>query len=707
MDTEVAVDDGGGAGHRLPRTSTAILALLVLVLVALALMVAPMDDGEVRSVADGDNSYMDEATYLGSEKCIDCHGDQGDPWAGTPHAAAFGNATEDTVVGDWTASPTIEVAPGTDVTPDLIENGTGFYMDLDGQGTHVYRVDQVQGAGKWLQVYLTQQGGSRYILPFAWANTLQQWVPFHTEEWFDNSGVPSMAAKDHVWDLLCVACHTVDSQVEFNSTSGEWVATWEEDGVACEACHGPGSLHQKPPTGEDRTDYIWRTEDATLCGNCHAGQTPVGKVGGRSTGYPLSAEGKPIRPGDLHDDFFIHAPDLHPDGETVKGQSMQYTDYITSRHSHSLPTLLGAEDREDPCLICHSTDHVLADEGEEPTLETALHDIECALCHDMHGTSNEDNLRLDKWDTCVQCHRNGDRVPGDDPLPPHKEVLLGQIPIDGLDGDPWMDGKVGCTDCHMPKMGVREAPYDIPSHTWYFIGPEKSIELGMPNSCTVSCHGADTPGPVQTDAEALAYIEGKSAIVLDLLREAYGTVNLAEDAMDDAPGLGFSTADVEAVNGTYTNALFAMEFITRDASLIHNPSFQMDVLDYSIEKGGEVVEALEPGSVRGVVQDADGKEVSGADVRMDDKVWCVTKSDGSFRIDIAPGDHTFDVFVDGKKEKSFSVTVTAGDTTDAGTVKFKAADEESDNSLYYIIAIVVVLIVIIALVMMTRSKSGE
>jgi predicted CXXCH cytochrome family protein len=435
--------------------------------------------------------------------------------------------------------------------------------------------------------------------------------------------------------------------------------------------------------------------------------TSVGKVGGVNTIFGLSADSKTIRPGDAHEDFFVLAPDLHPDGETVKGQAMQYNDYITSRHAHSLTTLKNAEGRQDFCLMCHSTDFVLAEEGEEPTLETALHDIECALCHDSHGTEFENNLRVDKWDTCVQCHRNGDRVPGEAPLPPHKEVLMGDIPIDGLEGEPWMDGKALCTDCHMAPMAVREVPYDIPSHTWYFVSPAKSIDLGMPNSCTVACHGDDTPGATLTDEEALAYIEDKSALIEDLLEDAEVAVAQAEDAIAGAEDLGFTLAEIEAANATYINAEFALEFIHEDKSMIHNPSFQMDVLNYSIEKGDEIVAALLPGRVQGFVKDADGKAVQYAEIRMGDMVWGNTSGDGSFDFAIAPGDYNFDVYEGDKREASFSATVTAGDTTDAGTVKFKAESEETDNTMYILIALVVVIVLILVAVMMARRSAGE
>jgi predicted CXXCH cytochrome family protein len=685
----------------------AILELLLLFMVALALMGTSVDDGEVRSVADDDNSYMDEALYVGSDTCVDCHEEQGDPWYGTPHAGAFGNATVETVVGDFTAEPTFEVAPGVSVTPELIGNETGFYMDLDGEGTHVYRVTHVQGAGLWLQVYLSEQGSTRYLLPYAWGSSIQQWVPFEIEEWFGVANVPHMAGKDHVWDLKCVACHVVGARVEHNDTSGEWVATWEEDGVGCEACHGPGSLHKRPPSGEERNDYIWGTEDSDVCGNCHAGQTPVGTVAGMKTGYPLSADGRTIRPGDTHEEFFTHTPELHPDGETAVGQSHEFSDYMTSSHAHSLTTLQEAVDRQDSCLVCHSTDYRLAEEGEEPTLETARHDIECPACHDMHGTEEENNLRRDKWDTCVQCHRNGDLVPPEDPLPSQKEMVMGTIPIEGLQWFPWMEGEVLCTDCHMPAMGVRVVPYDIPSHTWRFIGPDKSIDLGMPNSCTVSCHHAGSEEGLMSDEKALEWVDTWRANSEQWMIRAMDNLSVADDRLVDAPGLGFDADVIAEMNDTFQEALWVYKFVQRDASMVHNPDFYQLLLGHSNDLAISVGQNLTPGGVKGTVENAEGKAVSGAEVRKDDQVWGTTGEDGSFEFDIAPGDQTFDVYRSNSKEARFTVSVTAGEMEDAGTIKFQAeGDGDDDNATVFLIVGLAMVIIAIAVIIQTRKKAG-
>jgi predicted CXXCH cytochrome family protein len=682
--------------RRTGRAARAALVLAMAALLAFTLLTVAQDD---------DNAYMDDAEYVGSARCYDCHDGIHDTWADTYHAGAFAPATGATVVADWTADASFDLAPGVPVTPELVENASGLFMDLDGEGTDVYQVTHVQGAGNWLQVYLTEIGNTRYILPLAWANTVQAWVPFHPEEWYDPDGTPRMAGKLHVWDLQCGACHTAGFAVAYNDTSGEYTGEWAEDGVTCESCHGPGSLHAKTPSGKKRIDYIWRTYDSGLCGNCHVGATPVGNVNGMPTGYPLNALGETIQPGDVHSDFYDLAPDLHPDGETVKGQAMQYNDYLTSRHEHSLTTLKEAEDRQDFCLMCHSTDYLLAEEGEEPDLATAEHDIECSLCHGMHGTSEENNLRLSKWDTCVQCHRNGDLGPGEDPLPPQKELVSGTIPIEGLEGEHWM-GDILCTDCHMPTMGVREVPYDIPSHTWYFISPSKSIELGMPNSCTVTCHGQGSAEGALTDEEAMEYIEDSIAAVEERVAATADALTAAKDAVDGAVAAGYSQEERDAANSTYTDAMFILDLVERDGTHFHNPDWQMEVLSYAIDLSAQVVVDLATGTVKGVVVDPDGKGQSGIDVSSDNRTWATTAADGSFQFDILPGDHTFALMDGDEKVGTFTATVISGQTADAGKVKLDEEGDGSDLTLYIVVAIVVVIVVIGALLTM-RGGKGE
>jgi hypothetical protein len=89
---------------------------------------------------------------------------------------------------------------------------------------------------------------------------------------------------------------------------------------------------------------------------------------------------------------------------------------------------------------------------------------------------------------------------------------------------------------------------------------------------------------------------------------------------------------------------------------------------------------------------------------MDEKVWGTTSGDGSFDFPIAPGEHTFDVYEGDKKERSFTATVTAGETSDAGTIKFKAEDDDDERSMTVIMLSAGVVMVALAVAMLMRRR---
>ncbi|MCK5252417.1 MAG: hypothetical protein KAQ96_05685, partial [Thermoplasmata archaeon] len=71
---------------RTVRLSFGLLAfaLALVLLVSLNIYASDADD-ETRYAPADDNSYMDGAEYVGSERCDDCHSDQYDEWADTLH----------------------------------------------------------------------------------------------------------------------------------------------------------------------------------------------------------------------------------------------------------------------------------------------------------------------------------------------------------------------------------------------------------------------------------------------------------------------------------------------------------------------------------------------------------------------------------------------------------------------------------------------
>jgi hypothetical protein len=103
-------------------------------------------------------------------------------------------------------------------------------------------------------------------------------------------------------------------------------------------------------------------------------------------------------------------------------------------------------------------------------------DTLCLACHATHGAFEEitkeqvaeyeDNL--EHISTVVSAHSNH-------PYGPERSMGLSR-----------------CSKCHMPKIAKSAINYDIHSHTFEPIAPEKTLmyqeQGGMPNTCAVSCH---------------------------------------------------------------------------------------------------------------------------------------------------------------------------------------------------------------------------
>ncbi|MBI5440696.1 MAG: hypothetical protein HY900_05715, partial [Deltaproteobacteria bacterium] len=151
------------------------------------------------------------------------------------------------------------------------------------------------------------------------------------------------------------------------------------------------------------------------------------------------------------------------------------------------------------------------DNSGKPTYQ--FHPVRCTECHDPHmNTANPNQIVTSIKDgdltiptknpnntLCLACHathgpfesitkaevakysENVDKIGkvtathANHPYGPERTMALAR-----------------CTGCHMPKVAVTAESYDIHSHTFETISPEKTLKYqdkgGMPNSCSVSCH---------------------------------------------------------------------------------------------------------------------------------------------------------------------------------------------------------------------------
>lgn len=335
-----------------------------------------------------------EEGYVGSEKCSQCHGAKYESYQRTWHANILRRAGTRSVLGDFDSSD-----------PDLT-----FSRD-----EVVYAV-----GGQFSQRYLTEIDGELYVLPAQWNVATDEWVAYHPEDW-----------RERPYTKHCAGCHTTG----FEAASGEWF----EDGVQCEACHGPGLEHVAlagDPAHIVNPALLTFDEQTEICGQCHLrGYDPSGQFA-----FPTD-----YQPGGALalDEAFVatdEADAFFPDGSS-KRHHQEYLDWQLSGHASGVA-----------CAFCH----VSHSRGETRHQTRFVGDHRCVICHE------------EKKDLALHI-----------PYHPPDEVV--------------------CTDCHMPTLAEEAAAeynFDIHSHTFWPPDPRVTIQNGgqekMPNACNL-CHTDKSP----------------------------------------------------------------------------------------------------------------------------------------------------------------------------------------------------------------------
>lgn len=523
-----------------------VLAGLVLLLGQVSSPVYAQDEtSEAQSQSD-----LLERTYIGARECSSCHrGDVNDLHEESAHALTLREADDDdAVLADFSSDDVPEFQfPGQETAQPITADDLAYAV----------------GAGRKIQRYLYETDDEELlVLPFEWNVEEQAWQPY-------TAGHPGTTTGDD-WTTNCAGCHTTGLDLERSR--------WEDDGVQCEACHGPGSEHQEiaDQAGRRASEEevleiraaIYNSPDAQMCGQCH------------SAG--LSADGLPFpnayRPGlNLLDSYTLVAPDdsAHwwPTGH-ARQINMQFNEWLTNGHANALNALNDSgQPVEDLCLSCHSADagfmqrraalyeaEDLSDPAPQPaTAETAQFGVTCIACHAPH-TGSEDGDRVayqigssDVYALCTQCHTNTNL---DFIHYPAQEMFEGVSIVPNVEALPssHFTEETGprCATCHMDGVPTADN-LTVSSHSLQPVlpGPATRAE-GLPDSC-LSCH--------QKQVNAIQM----QALIDDVQADTQTRLDTLKAAITD------TTADW---------AKTALAFVEGDGSLgIHNYAYTDALLD--------------------------------------------------------------------------------------------------------------------------------
>lgn len=182
---------------------------------------------------------------------------------------------------------------------------------------------------------------------------------------------PTIPGATYVGWETCATCHEAEykyfklsdhASVSIDVTDKEAAQGQAE---ACEACHGPGSLHVENPTDKSKI-LMGSTRQAEACYACHLDVK----------GQFLLQHHHPVPEGRM---FCTDCHDMH--GSDVRAAQVT--------------NLLGKDEK---CFKCHKEirgpfvfEHDAMREG-------------CSVCHTVHGSINDKLLVAGQTTTCIRCH---------------------------------------------------------------------------------------------------------------------------------------------------------------------------------------------------------------------------------------------------------------------------------------------------------------
>lgn len=481
-------------------------------------------------------------TYVGPEKCLTCHNNPtlGDAtgWRTSMHANGYSAVLDDAhsmenlygVINDYDQNGVDDFHDGLDFNtissafdpykpnaPVLAYSAQDGYTITIGTVTHkVYLT--YGGSGLYKQRYgvkiNTSEGETQgiYISPIQYNEKTHEYVLYHADAWYDGSNQPVYTGSSTLAEAAtnsrslakgCSGCHTTGLTLDQN-TSGEWIAhggaidpatlgsydnnvfdldgdgTLEQINTGCERCHGPGGDHAS--TG-DKTKIInpadlTTAEANNLCGMCHS----------RGHSLPNGTFSFPY-----HDDTMQSwtvgefVSDIYSDGGGYWGdgvQSVKHHQQFYDFYQSSKPTFAFHEVRCTECHDVHNTnkhhivDSIVEEDANNQPITIATdndNNTLCLACHATHGHFADISKEM------VADYATNEAAIGDIVMKHSRHTW-----------DPTNQNSTGgasrCSKCHMPKIAKSAVAYDIHSHTFDPVAPEKTLEFQMPNACAASCH---------------------------------------------------------------------------------------------------------------------------------------------------------------------------------------------------------------------------
>ena len=286
-------------------------------------------DGKIGPAGPAGEPGPSGADYVGSQTCGGCHQDIYTSFMKTGHPWALSKIVD----GQSPAYPFTKL--------EQLPEGYAWNDILYVIGGYNWKALFVNSQGFLITDEPGKSGNSSYLNQWNFSNDFlgkqASFVSYHAGE--ENLATP------------CVSCHTTGYNTAGNQDSlPGLVGTWAMDGIQCEECHGPGSLHMTNPKGIAMKISL----DSETCRQCH-----------ESSSEPIAAHEGFI-------DFSDQSSDLFPGKHTVLN-----------------------------CITCHDPHSGVVQLAKTKAQTTQ---VKCQDCHFQEAQYQKNLKHVSMGLSCTQCH---------------------------------------------------------------------------------------------------------------------------------------------------------------------------------------------------------------------------------------------------------------------------------------------------------------
>ncbi|HEY4933002.1 MAG TPA: tetratricopeptide repeat protein [Terriglobales bacterium] len=393
------------------------------------------------------------ATYVGQERCAQCHAEQVKTWKTSHHAQAMQVANDSTVLGNFNSAQFSKDG----VTSNFFKKDGKFYVRTDGPDgkPQDYDLRYTFGVSPLQQYLVPFPGGRMQSFVVAWdsrskENDGQRWFHLYPGQKLTPTDPLHWTGRNQTWNYMCADCHSTNLRKNYDLANDSYDTKWSEIDVSCETCHGPGSNHvtwaqshkkgsYKPGEGSngltvdlkaasgswaslgpDTGTMHWKGQtrsrnEINTCAPCH------------SRRHPITSDSQPGQPFlDGYVPSLLEEGVYYPDGQILE-EDYEWGSFIQSKMYH---------------------------EG-----------VTCSDCHDPH-TAKLPQVSMNA--VCGKCHSQ--QKFGSEQHTHHKPDSAGAL----------------CVNCHMTTKTymVVDARRD---HSFRVPRPDFSVAYGTPNAC-IQCH---------------------------------------------------------------------------------------------------------------------------------------------------------------------------------------------------------------------------